>query len=176
MANLGLLYNGNLYSATSAEVDVDGKRFFAVTSLTLDDELTPEDQYGFGAVAVGRTKGQYKASGELEMMEHEANLLIARLQAKAGAGRGYGEVSFNISANLEESTLGVSTIDVVGARVTKVSDALASGPAGLRKKFTLSIIKPIKRNGASIVADPDANIITLGGAAIGASVSAALAP
>lgn len=140
------IINGHLFSFASAEIDFGGKSVFCLAALNWKEELTPEDQYGNDAVAIGRTKGQYKASADYEQYLHEHAEMIARL------GQGYGERPFNIGCQyVEVPGAGRTVVEIIGARIAAPEVSNASGPAGTKVKCTLSVIEPIKINGLTLV-------------------------
>lgn len=147
--------NGHLHSFASAEIDFGGSRFFGISALNWSEELTPEDVYGNGAPPIGRTKGEYKASADFEQVASEFMLLLDKL------GDGYGEVPFNIGCSYVEAGSTI-TVQILGARITKVDVSNARGPAGTMYKVTLSVIVPILTNGKSILR-PSAQATSVGG-------------
>jgi len=154
------ILNGNVYSSASAEIDLRGKVYGGIVALNWSDELTIEEVYGFGPTPVGRTIGQYKATADLEMLMGDSDVFLADL------GPAYGTVAFNIGCSYEEITgAGLSTVEIIGARIVKNEVSNSRGSAGITRKFTLSVIYPIKTNGLTII-DTAVNQ----GVAIGAQV------
>lgn len=159
----------NVFSLASAELDFNGYKVIGVNSLNLKDELTPSDEYGNGVVAVGRTVGQYKASGDCEILLAEYNAIIQRL------GRGFGKRPFGIGATyIEIGGDGIMSVQVLGARIVSTELSNSNDGKGTRVKFGLSIIKPILWNGISIV-DEQSGTSSIGSSfGVSASVSASL--
>lgn len=137
--------NGTEYSSASITLDFAGRKFVGVSSLNWSEELTPEDQYGFSPVAVGRTLGQYKASGDFEQLLSEYTALLKVL------GNGYGTKPFNIGVQYREEGSDLVKVEIIAARIAKADASNAQGPAGTRMKVSLSIIQPIRINGLTLV-------------------------
>ena len=140
------LINGNLYSAASAEIDFDGTTYFGIQSISWDEEQESEVVYGTGRVGLGIAEGAYKATGEFEMVLHEADLFLKHL------GSGYMSKAFNIGVTfVEGSEIDVSSTKIIGARITKKSTAIQRGPSPSVRKFSFIVVTPIEENGRTAV-------------------------
>jgi len=157
-SSFAINFQGFVYSATSAYVDLDGKKYFGLRTLNFKDELPQEKQYGFGMVAVGRTRGNYNPSADMEILLHEGQRLIEGLCAKAKAQTGseyYFGVPFDIGVVLvEQAPLGFSSIQILGATIEADEIGIQQGGAALVHKFTLNVIRPILKDGKPSVPDP----------------------
>jgi hypothetical protein len=143
---MGTIINGNEFSFTSAEIDCAGRTYYGISALNCKDELTPEDVYGNGSVAIGRTEGIYKASADMEIALSEFRSLCAQL------GDGFGSRSFNIGVQYRETPgAGLYKIELLGLRLTANDLPNAQGAAGTKVKVTLSLIQPILWNGLTLV-------------------------
>jgi hypothetical protein len=134
----------NRWSLASAELDFAGYKVIGVSSLGLKEELTPSEEYGNGPAPVGRTIGQYKASGDCEIILVEYQNLIQTL------GAGFMTVPFGIGATyFEAGGDGIMSVQVTGARITNHELSNSNDGKATRMKFSLSIITPILWNGVS---------------------------
>lgn len=159
------IINGHSYGFASAEIDCRGRIYHGVVSLNWKEENPKEDVYGNARVALSRTSGQYKASGDMEMLLDHAAALLADL------GPGWSDVPFNIGIQYEEIPgAGTLSVELIGVMLVSAEVSNARGPAAITKKFGLSIISPIRENGLTMVPDPF-NKGTNIGSAIGALAS-----
>lgn len=142
------IINGNEFSFASAVVDFGGTKFYGVRRLNWKQELTPEDQYGNGAVPIGRTLGQFKASGDFEQLLSEYELLTAKF------GNNYGKVPFNIGCQyVEQPGAGIVKVELIAVRIIGEEVSNEQGAGGTVMKVTLSIVRPIKINGRTLIDD-----------------------
>jgi hypothetical protein len=142
------LINGNEFSFASVLIDLGGMKFSGISALNWSQELTPEDVYGNGAVAVSQTLGQYKASADFEQNFSEYQLLINKL------GNAYMTKRFNVGCQYRETPgAGLVRVEIIGARIAKEEVSNASGAAGTKVKVTLSFIRPIRMNGKTAIHD-----------------------
>lgn len=158
MSSFAININGHLYSAISATIDVAGDIFYGLRTLNFTEEAPEEYQYGTGQVAVGTTRGNYTVSCDMEVLKHEADNLIAKLQQLSISKLkriSFGGVSFDIGVALQEAPpLSLSTIQILGARVVSHEVGIQTGGAAIVSKFGLRVIRPIRSNGITLVPDP----------------------
>lgn len=170
----GIYVNGFLYSMSSAEIDVDGKPFRAVNALNYSREMTREDVQGLGALPVGQTRGKAVHTADIELVLHEAFLFIAYLAAKAkemGAA-GPSCVPFNIGVTFDEpNSVGLNTVEILSATYKKDELAMGQGAAGLVKKITLHVTRPILENGEPIINETNASLADVGNVVLQAAAS-----
>lgn len=171
--------NGDLYSATSAIVNLFGKPYVGLRTITYKEDVPTTPQNGTGNVSLGRTRGVYAVSVSIEILKHHGDLLIVDLQTKAetvGLG-GWGEVPFNVEAKLRERPpLGLSAIDILGAKVQSSEEGIQTGGDAVVLKLELSVLRPIRRTikgkVCTMVRDPFDNTgvdtILVGGGSVGA--------
>lgn len=143
------MVNGNRYDFSSVQITVpDINRVFeGVKSVGYSDELSPGKLRGNRAQVVGRTRGQYEASANVEMYKSEAQQLIDAL------GPGYMERSFSITvAYSEPATPDLIIVDTIsGCRIKKVEDSGSEGEEAIATKFDLDALL-ILRNGKAPLA------------------------
>jgi hypothetical protein len=85
--------NGIDYDYASIEVQADGQIFISISSVNYKHTCTPGKTRGTHAQAVGRTTGEYEASGSIELSKSAARELRAQL------GPGYMTKPFDIIVN-----------------------------------------------------------------------------
>ena len=147
------LINGNKFDFSSVEVRVNGVPFGGVKALDYTDTLEPGDVYSAGAaMRIGRTRGQYKAEGSLEMYKDDADKMMTALAAQ-GMG-GFMEANFIVNADFSELPGAGIQVDVLsGCRVKKTSSTHQQGSDALTVKFDLDILYII-RNGKAPLSVP----------------------
>ncbi len=118
---------------------------FTAKSISWNEELEAEAIYGKGRNPVGYGKGNWKASGKLDMLksEFEALALIAtdgilNLEPQS--------TTINV---LYSNSAGVSTNTLSGVRFTKISDSANQGDKELKVSLEFLILGNITRNGKS---------------------------
>ncbi len=131
--------NGNRFEWASVEIRCDGRRYLGCKSLSYSQELAPGEVWGNHAQKIGRTRGELKPEGSLEMFKEEADDLISAF------GDGYMEKAFDVVANYVE-TFRIQTVVLHGCRIKKVDDSHSQGTDALTTKFDLDVMW-IERNG-----------------------------
>lgn len=143
------MVNGNRFDFSSVQLTVpDVNRVFeGVKSVGYSDELNPGKLRGNRAQVVGRTRGQYEASANVEMYKSEADAFLAAL------GPGYMERSFTVTVAFSEpATPDLVVVDVIqGCRIKKVEDSASEGEEAIAVKFDLDVLM-ILRNGKAPLA------------------------
>lgn len=134
------LVNGIRYDWSTAEIVVNKKKILGITSLNYSDGLEPGEVYGTHPQKLGRTRGQYKPEGSLEMYKQEADELMATL------GDGFFEKSFDVVVSYSAPGQPTVTDKVMGCRIKKVDTSFASGTDALKVKLDLDVMLII-RNG-----------------------------
>lgn len=145
------LINGTRFDFSSVQLSVPGigRVFEGVKSITYSDELNPGKLRGTRSQVIGRTRGQYEASGSLEMYASEAQSFIDAL------GPGYMERVFLVNIGYSEPSMADLTYadQLVGCRIKKVENSGNEGEEGLAIKFDLDVMH-IVRNGKVPVSPP----------------------
>ena len=122
---------------------------FTAKSISWDEELEAEAIYGNGRVPVGYGKGNWKASGKIEMLksEFEALALIAP------SGILNMDPRFTVInvlySNSFDSLIPLTTTTLTGIRFTKASDSATQGDKELKVSLDFLILSDVKRNGKS---------------------------
>jgi len=131
--------NGNRFSWSSVEIKFDGKRYLGVKNVNYSQELAPGQVYGNHAQKLGRTRGELKPEGSLEMYKEEADELIEAL------GDGYMEKNFDVPIVYSEFGR-TKKVVLHGCRIKKVDDSHSQGTEALTTKLELDVMW-IERNG-----------------------------
>ena len=122
---------------------------FTAKSISWDEELEAEAIYGKGRVPVGYGKGNWKASGKIEMLksEFEALALIAPSGILNMDPR-FTVINVLYSNSLD-SLIPLTTTTLTGIRFTKASDSATQGDKELKVSLDFLILSDVKRNGKS---------------------------
>lgn len=137
--------NGVRHDYSCVTVVVNGLPYRGVKSISYSDMVEPGDVYGTGAQRVGRTRGQHKCEGSIELYEDEWRDMLTSLLAVPVIG--YMEVPFLINVAYQKTTLGTMLSDVLyGCRIKKVSSDRSEGNDALTTKLDLDIMR-IERGG-----------------------------
>ncbi len=122
---------------------------YSAKSISWDEELEAEAVYGKGRNPIGYGKGNWKASGKMEMLKSEFEALaltatngILNLDPRTTVIN----VLYN---NIGDSLVPVSVNTLSGIRFTKVSDSASQGDKELKVSLDFLILGDIKRNGKS---------------------------
>ncbi len=118
---------------------------FTAKSISWDEELEAEAIYGKGRNPVGYGKGNWKASGKLDMLKSEFEALA--LIAPNGILNLEPQVTtINV---LYSNSADASTNTLSGVRFTKISDSANQGDKELKVSLEFLILGNITRNGKS---------------------------
>lgn len=129
--------NGEYYDFASCSFDIAGTKFpGGLEEINYEDGLEPGEVRGNSAQLIGTTLGTYSASADFsaylpQMAEFRATLV-----------RKYGSIyaaRFNVTIVLERNSL-TSTVEILGARVKKISAAHKSGNDALMEKAELHVL------------------------------------
>ncbi len=135
--------NGVRWDYSCVEVRIGVKPFRGVKSINYADGKEPGDVFGTGAQRIGRTRGQYKPEGSVELYEQEWRDLLAALPA----GVGYLEAVFPIIVTYQSSLTSGLNVDVLaGCQIKKVSSDRQEGSDAITVKLELDIMR-IERDG-----------------------------
>ncbi len=140
--------NGHRFSHESLEISWNGIALIGVDALDFDDELAPGELYGTAPQIIGRTRGKGKASASISM----ARLEWERVRRTLGVGgQGFGENASNIRITYFEIATEPLVDQIVGVRVSKVSQGSKPGGEALMVKLDLHPMR-IQWNGDMIAA------------------------
>jgi hypothetical protein len=143
--------NGNKFAWSSVDLRADGNRYLGVKSLNYSQELAPGEVYGTHAQKIGRTRGELKPDGALEMFKQDADAMLNAF------GNGYMEHSFDVYAAYREGTT-ISTVVLHGCRIKKVDDSHSQGTDALTTKLDLDVMWIERNNQAPLVAMLNPNV------------------
>jgi hypothetical protein len=135
--------NGVRWDYSCVEIRIGAKPFRGVKSVNYADGMEPGDVYGTGAQRIGRTRGQYKPEGSIELYEQEWRDLLASLPAAIG----YLEAVFPIIVTYQQTMVSPLNVDLlVGCKIKKVSSDRQEGTDAVTVKLDLDIMR-IERDG-----------------------------
>jgi len=121
-----------------------------VKSVDWKDEMKPGEAYGTSAQRLGVTRGQYKASGNIELWMAEA-LNFEALLVQQYPNIGLFEIRFPIDITyVMEGGIGPFTANLVACRITDRSNSSAAGSEPHAKKYVLDITYAIENGVAPI--------------------------
>lgn len=135
--------NGNQYDWESVEIQLPNGTAIAITDISFNDERPVEARYGKGSLPRGYGRGNYKASGSMEMDLDEAE----RLRAALG-GSYYKTKPFPIIVSYGNDDMPRVTDTLPDVKIAKVDSGAKQGEnnVGVRK-FDIEILSPIKWGG-----------------------------
>jgi hypothetical protein len=134
----------NRFSLASAELDFNGTKIIGASSPTFSEELPDVMEYGNSNLPVGRVTGQWKGSGEIDLLLVEFDQLVQSL------GTGFGQVNFNIGCTyMEVAGDGIYSLQITGCRINKIDGSNEVGK-GSRVKCAFNYTQPAQWNGAAI--------------------------
>ncbi len=139
--------NGDRFDASSIELQLNTKRYIGIKQVKYRQSLDPGMVYGFSAQPIGRTRGQYKCDGSIQIYREEFQDLSVDLQTLA-----FGLLEANFLCAITFSELnplngalpsgvvgGTSTDTIVGMRFSATdhsADAGSSDPLVVEMPFT----------------------------------------
>ena len=133
------LVQGVRFDHSSLDIKLSGQSFFGVKSIDWKDEMKPGEAYGTSAQRLGTTRGQYKASGNIELWKAEA-LSFEQLLIQQFPSIGLLEIRFPIDVNyVMEGGIGPFTANLVACRITDRSDSSSAGSEPHAKKYALDV-------------------------------------
>ena len=122
---------------------------FTAKSISWDEELEAEAVYGKGRVPVGYGKGNWKASGKIEMLKSEFEAL-ALIVPSGILNMDPRFTTINVLySNSLDSAIPLTTTTLTGIRFTKASDSASQGDKELKVSLDFLILSDVKRNGRS---------------------------
>ena len=121
------MIQGVRFDHSSCDIKLAAVSFLGVKSIDWKDEKKPGKVYGTSAQKLGRTRGIYDASGNLELWYAEA-LNFEALLVQLFPNVGLFEIVFPIDVTrVAEGGIGPFTTNLVGAMITDRSDQTAQG-------------------------------------------------
>ncbi|MGL5955352.1 MAG: hypothetical protein ACRC0X_01915 [Brevinema sp.] len=120
---------------------------FSAKTISWDEELEAEAIYGKGRVPIGYGKGNWKASGKLEMLKNEFEPL-ALIAPKGILNLDPRHTLINVLYhNAVEGSVPMTTTTLQGIRFTKIAETASQGDKELKVALDFIILGDIKRNG-----------------------------
>jgi hypothetical protein len=159
--------NGIRFDFSSIQFRVQGKIFPGIKSLNYNHALDPGVLGGTAAQDIGRTRGKYKAEGNIELFREDADdflTLIAPASLITGGqtGIGFMEVSFDISVTFFEPIQGTGPAvqnDILrGCRIKKEDSSNSAGSDPSTLKYDLHIMLLTRNGKAPIAASQAINV------------------
>lgn len=134
-----LTLNGTPCSGAEATIRVDGTIIQSISAINAKQAMESAWIRAVGSsVPIARTRGDYSAEGDFELLAQEADNLRAALAAKHPKGE-YALVTFDILITNDNGLDAVSTVKLVGCRISSEEIAIASGNAEQKTKLPLSV-------------------------------------
>lgn len=137
--------NGQNYDWESIEITGPGGRVVGAQSIDYKDNAKVENVYGIGRDPLGAGKGNYEASGSMEMLRKDADALIGALGADF-----LGKADFTVSVAFANDGGQVTNDTLQKCVVTGTDFSAKQNDAKLVVKFEL-YIKKILWNGVEPV-------------------------
>lgn len=133
------MINGRVYDWECHEAQLPNGIAVGIQNIDYSDERPVTPRHGKGSIARGAGRGNYKASGSIELDLDEADRLI-----KAMGGSVYSGPPFPIVSSFADAGLPTITDVLPLCRITKVSSGAKQGDdnVGIRK-FDFEILLPI---------------------------------
>ncbi len=139
MADVPLI-NGITYDYASIEIQIDGDIYQGVTAVNYDDTLEPGVARGTSPQWLGRTTGDYEATGSFTILKGSANQIRTQL------GNGCMTKVFDVVINYAPDGNDLITDELIDCRISSMADGHAQGVDALFEDWNLSVRK-VKRNG-----------------------------
>lgn len=144
---------GRRFSWPSVELKSFGQIYTGYTSINWKQGVKSTKVMAAGAYPVGRTLGEYEASGDIEWLVQDAQLFKAMLAARHPTGS-YALVPFDLALTMSEDAK-TDTITLVQCRIEEEDVGASRGPDAITEKWTLSIMWILK-NGLRMLSPEDA--------------------
>lgn len=169
--DIAQLIQGHRYDFSSIEANFGPLTFSNFQAVSYSDTLDPGEQFGQSSLKLGRTRGQYNASGSVTLLKEDVQTLLAAL-AVLGQG-GYMEASWDLSISYSSGLVDPlpQTDTLLGCRIVEIGDDHSIGNEVLVNELSLNIMS-ILRGGLS--ATSGGNSLAGAGAAIGGALAGLL--
>jgi hypothetical protein len=127
--------NGDRFDASSIELQLNTKRYIGVKQLKYRQSLEPGMVYGFSSQPLGRTRGQYKCEGSIQIYREEfqdlsvdlQTLAVGLMEANFLATVTFSEVN-PLNGALPTGVVGsTSTDSIIGMRFSATDHTAESG-------------------------------------------------
>lgn len=153
MALQNTFVNGNRYSWTSIEVVIGGQTYmgnpFKAISYTSKQE--PGVVYGTSPRPIGRTRGQYLASGSVEIYRSEWQALVDFLaDQQLDSSTGLHDLEFDITVSYAEPDSDVIQDVLVSCRMSNLNLDNSNGSDASTVKCDLSMMELVLGDQATV--------------------------
>ncbi len=140
--------NGHRYDHSSIQANFGALSFTAIQAISYTDSLEPGIQRGQSSKKLGRTRGEYEASGSITLLKEDVPELLALLAAlgQGGSMEAVWDLTATYSKNLGDPTPAVDKL--IGIRITEIGDDHSVGGDVLVNEISLDIME-LSRNGLS---------------------------
>lgn len=138
------LINGKRYDHSSVEITIGAKPYTLITSISYQHSLEPGVLRGTSPHKLGRTRGQYEASGSVTMYKAEYKEMVRAIKL-LNPTVGYMEVEFPVTVTYQEVAAGELNIDkLLGCRITSAEHSSSEGSDPVMVSFDIDIMKIIE--------------------------------
>lgn len=130
------LINGDYFAFADIELRANGLLFAGVKSINYKAALNRQFVRGTSSIPLGRTRGNYEASGDIELYLNAANFLITSL------GPTWMQVPIQISVSYGPNVGMIQPVitDLLnGVYLTSIEASQSQGEDALTRKFELSV-------------------------------------
>jgi hypothetical protein len=140
------IINGRRYDHTSIRLNVNGFPILgqAIKSIGYRESKKPGIVRGFSSLPLGKTRGDYEGSGDIEIPKEEFGSFIDFITQ--GGAVGYLDATFEVALGYAELNAPTTTDELNGCQITDIDESHASGNDGLTVRCSL-YIQAIIRNG-----------------------------
>jgi hypothetical protein len=125
--------NGIDYDYASIEIQLDGALFISIQDISYKHGCKPGYSRGTHPQALGRTTGEYEATGSMTLSKSAATELHQQL------GSGYMTKQFDIVVTYAPPGQDMITDRLLGVRITDEDNSHSSGTDGLSVSIELDI-------------------------------------
>lgn len=134
--------NGEYPDFSSITMDIAGTRMpVGLDELNFEDGLEPGEVKGNSSQVIGTTRGEYTSSADFSCPVPQMQSITALLAQRGGVY----STRFNIVINMKRGGI-IDTVELLGCRIKKISDAHQQGTDALKRKAELHVLGLI-RNG-----------------------------
>ncbi len=135
--------NGNLYDWESVEIQLPSGAAIGINNISYNDERPIGARYGKGSTPRGFGRGNYKASGSMELDLDEAERL-----RKAQGGSFYGGEPLVIIVSYANDDQDSITDTLADVKIVKADSGAKQGDENVGvRKLDFEILSPIKWGG-----------------------------
>lgn len=137
--------NGHLFSFASVELKIRGRTFLGISAIDYSDKLEGALVYGPSPVPLGRTRGKWSGEGTITFYQQQFQELVDFMSD------GWGETPVTITVQCREAGMPLQTDVLADVRFMEGKNSQKEGNEPNTVETTLSLLRPITRNGKRIV-------------------------